>query len=246
MTEPNNNQDNAIKMLTLVEPHDCSYLDNRKANSIFLDSNTPPNWQQYCQLSHMGFRRSGTHYYRPQCPACDECKSCRVITNQIDLSGKRFKRILNKAKSFTINICPAHFSTEHYDLYQKYICTRHADGEMYPPTTDQFKSFLVGEAQYNKFLEIRDQDNNLISCTAIDFLNDGISAIYTYFNPEFDKYSPGTLAVLHLCNIAKNNNLTYIYLGYWVKDSPKMSYKTQFKPIEIFIEDEWRVLEQGY
>lgn len=244
LTDLNKPNEHSIRMLTLVEPHDCSYLPNRQANSIFVDSKTPPNWQQYCQLSHLGFRRSGNHYYRPQCPSCDACKSCRIRVFGINLNSKRFKRILAKSNNLQITLSPATYSPEHYDLYHKYISVRHQDGDMYPPTVEQYKSFIVGAAPYNKIMEVRDQDHKLISCTAIDFLDDGISAVYTYYDPAIEKISPGTLAVLLLCKMAKNNLLDYLYLGYWVKNSQKMHYKAQYRPLEIFNGEEWHLLNE--
>ncbi len=243
MTKMNDQSDQSLKMLTLVDTHSCSYLPDQDANSIFLDHETPPSWQQYCQLSHMGFRRSGNHFYRPQCPSCDECKSSRVRAFEIDLNKKRFKRILNKSKLLSIKLVSAHFSQEHYNLYEEYINTRHKDGDMYPPSEKQFKSFLVSEQEYSHFLEIRTPDGKLLACTAVDFLNDGVSAIYTYFNSEYESLSPGTLAVLLLCKLARQYQLDYVYLGYWVKACQKMQYKAQFKPVEIFNEDNWQLLE---
>ncbi len=243
MTDMNKPNDQAIRMLTLIEPHDCSYLPNRKANSIFVDSETPPTWDQYCQLSHMGFRRSGSHFYRPQCPDCDECKSCRVRAYQINLNSKRFKRILNKAGALHGTFKPASYSLEHYDLYRKYINTRHKDGDMYPPSIEQYKSFIISTESRSQFFEIRDEQQNLVSCTAVDLLNDGMSAVYTYYDPAFDKLSPGTLAVLLLCKAATTRQLDYVYLGYWVKNSPKMNYKTQYRPLEIFNGHDWQLLD---
>jgi arginyl-tRNA--protein-N-Asp/Glu arginylyltransferase len=242
LTELNKPNEQAIRMLTLIEPHDCSYLPNRKANSIFVDSQTPPTWDQYCQLSELGFRRSGSHFYRPQCPGCDECKSCRILVPQIDLQSKRFKRILNKAGALKTAFAPASYSHEHYDLYRKYINTRHKDGDMYPASIEQYKSFIVSSESRSLFFEIRDEQQTLVACTAVDLLNDGISAVYTYYDPAFDKLSPGTLAVLLLCKEALAKQLDYVYLGYWVKNSPKMNYKTQYKPLEIFNGHDWQLL----
>ncbi len=246
MTDLNKHKEQALRMLTLVEPHECSYLPDQKSNSIFIDSETQPSWQQYCQLSHMGFRRSGNHYYRPHCPACEACKSCRVRALDINLKKKRFKRILNKSRQFNTALAPANYSQEHYDLYKKYINARHKDGDMYPPSIDQYKSFLTSVTEYSQFFEIRDQNNKLLASTAADFLNDGISAIYTYYDPDFECLSPGTLAVLLLCELARKNHYEYVYLGYWVKNSRKMHYKAQYQPLEIFNGDNWQLLREEF
>ena len=238
----NNQKNDPLKMLTLVDTHECSYLSHQQANSIFLDHDTPPSWQQYCQLSHVGFRRSGNHFYRPQCPSCDACKSSRILAFDIDLKKKRYKRLLNKTSDFSISLASASFSQEHYSLYERYINTRHKGGDMYPPSEKQYQGFLVSAHEYSQFLEIRDSQQKLIACTAVDILNDGLSAIYTYFDPDYDSLSPGTLAVLLLCSLARQRNLEYVYLGYWVKSCQKMQYKAQFKPLEIFNGENWQLL----
>ncbi|GAA6133412.1 arginyltransferase [Oceaniserpentilla sp. 4NH20-0058] len=243
MNEVNSGTDDNIRLLTLSEDHACSYLPNQKANSVFLDHKTPPSWQQYSQLTRIGFRRSGDHFYRPHCKTCDACLSCRVGSYEINLQGKRFKRILKKSEHLSYSFVHSHFTPEHYELYENYINNRHHDGDMYPPSTDQYKGFLVYPAKYSYFLEIRDQDK-LIACCVTDALDDGLSAIYTYFDTGYEKYSLGTLAVLLLCKISKEMTLPYVYLGYWVKNSQKMHYKAQFKPLEIFNGENWQPLSE--
>jgi arginine-tRNA-protein transferase len=241
LDDVHSNNTQQIKLLTLSEDHACSYLDNHKANSVFLDHETPPSWHQYSQLTRIGFRRSGNHFYRPHCKQCDACLSCRVCAQEINLSSKRFKRILNRNKQLSYTLCGSQYSSEHYKLYEKYINERHSDGDMYPPSPDQYRSFLTSSEKYSYFLEIR-LEGKLVACCVTDALDDGLSAIYTYFDPDFEKSSPGTLAVLLLCKIAREMNLPYVYLGYWVKNSQKMHYKVQFQPLEIFNGDNWQSL----
>lgn len=228
-----------IKLFTLAEDHPCSYLDDRNANSAFVDPSQPPTWEQYSALSRLGFRRSGNHYYRPHCKQCNECKSCRIRAFEIDLSKKRFKRILNKAKHLTLELEPATFSEEHYDVYERYIKQRHYDGDMYPPTVEQYKGFLTTELPFSYLMSMRDDEGQLILATCIDILDDGVSAIYTYFDPDYSDLSPGTLAILKMCELAIKRGHPYVYLGYWVKNSPKMAYKRQFAPLDIFDGQNW-------
>ena len=241
MDEVHSNNAQQIKLLTLSEDHACSYLANQKANSVFLDHETPPSWHQYSQLTRIGFRRSGNHFYRPHCKQCDACLSCRVCAQEINLASKRFKRILNRNKNLSYTLCSSQYTQEHYELYEKYINQRHSDGDMYPPSPEQYRGFLTSAEKYSYFLEIRLEDQ-LVACCVTDALDDGLSAIYTYFDPDFEKSSPGTLAVLLLCKIAREMNLPYVYLGYWVKNSQKMHYKVQFQPLEIFNGDNWQSL----
>lgn len=231
---------NEIQLLTLAQPYPCSYLPDEKANSIFLGKGFVPSFKQYSELSRMGFRRSGDHYYRPNCPTCSECKSCRVLCNAINLNSKRFKRIISKAQDLQVTLEKPQFSSSHYNIYSKYINERHADGDMYPATIEQYKSFLLTQTEYSHLFTIRNDKGEIISSTAIDILDDGISAIYTYFDPDHSNLSPGTLAIIMLIKYALNLSLPYIYLGYWVKNSPKMAYKKSFQPLEVFNGEIWQ------
>jgi arginyl-tRNA--protein-N-Asp/Glu arginylyltransferase len=243
MSHADDGQQGEIQLLTLAEPYECSYLPNTKANSVFLPKGFEPSWAQYSELSRIGFRRSGDHYYRPNCPWCNACQSSRIICSEINLNSKSFKRIINKAKNLNMAIEKPIFSTSHYDVYEKYINSRHNDGDMYPASIDQYKNFLLVQTEFSRLFTIKDQDGRLISCTAIDIVDDGISAIYTYFDPEYSYLSPGTLAVLMLCKHALSRSLNFVYLGYWVKESPKMSYKKRFKPLEVYNGVSWVKME---
>lgn len=234
------NEAQPLKLLTLVEPHSCSYLDDQLANSIFIDPTTTPSWGQYSQLSRAGFRRSGSHFYRPNCPDCSACKSSRVRASEFRAS-RRFKRILKRNADLEVTLKPAQFSEEHYRLFKRYIDDRHQDGDMYPATEQQFKDFLCSEQEYSYFAEFR-LSEQLIACAVIDVLDDGLSAIYTYFHPEHDQRSLGSLAILWQLGYAQRVGLDYVYLGYWIKNCQKMRYKDQYQPLEVFSEDNWQPL----
>lgn len=229
-----------LKLLTLVEPHACSYLADKQANSIFIDPTTVPSWSQCSQLSRAGFRRSGTHFYRPNCPDCSACKSSRVKALDFKVS-RRFKRVLKRNRDLSAVLKPAKFTEEHYALFKKYIEERHQDGDMYPASERQFKDFLCSEQEYAYFVEFR-SEQTLIACAVVDVLDDGLSAIYTYFDPNEDARSLGTLAVLWQIGYAKQIGLEHVYLGYWIKDCQKMRYKDQYQPLEIFSDDNWQPL----
>lgn len=115
---------------------------------------------------------------------------------------------------------------------------------MYPATQEQYRNFLISEYEFSYFLEIRDEQNQLIAATAVDLLDDGFSAIYTYFDVNYEKYSLGTLVVLLLTRLTRERELPYVYLGYWVQNSPKMNYKAQFKPLEILDNEIWQALPE--
>ena len=134
------------------------------------------------------------------------------------------------------------FTEEYYDLYARYISSRHSDGDMYPPETEQFKSFLVECREETGFYEFRSADK--LMCIAVaDELEDGLSAIYTFFDPGENQRSLGVQAVLWLIEEAKRLQLSYVFLGYWIKQCQKMNYKLEYRPIELFINTHWIPLD---
>lgn len=235
---------NHIRLMTLAETHPCSYLEGEQSNSVFIDSETPPSWRQYSELSRMGFRRSGRHYYRPHCPDCNQCKSVRIRCLEFDLNRKSRKRLLKKGRKLIAAMEEPVFSLNHYDLYERYVQARHGDGDMYPPSVDQYRSFLLEGIPSSRFFTLRNQKGELKSATLIDVLDDGISAVYTYFDPNDQEFSLGTLAVLKLAELCKAGKMPYIYLGYWVKNSPKMAYKRKFAPLDVLDNEKWHLLSE--
>ncbi len=212
----------------------CSYLPNQQSRSIFLHPDQPLEEGIYYQLNRLGFRRSGAHLYRPWCSDCQACQSVRVLAEDFRLSRNQ-RKVMKANKEVTFTWCKAEFSPEFYALYERYINLRHADGDMYPPSQEQFQSFLcqAHESTNNYFLCLRLQ-GQLIAVGVVDLLADGPSAIYTYFDPDYHSHSLGKMVILWLINWAKSKQLPYVYLGYWIKDCAKMSYKADYQPQEIF------------
>ncbi|MDC0662024.1 arginyltransferase [Marinobacter sp. SS21] len=222
-------------------PHDCSYLPDREAVTMFVDPRADINKRLYSQLTALGFRRSGSHYYRPHCESCSACIPVRLNANLFRLDrGQR--RVLSRNTDLDCELVPAGFFEEYYQLYELYIQQRHADGDMYPPSREQFTSFLVEGATDTHFLEMRKQ-GRLVGLAVVDALEDGLSAIYTVFDPSEERRSLGTFAILWQIEEVRRRGGSYLYLGYWIKACRKMNYKTRFKPIEALIEGHWQELE---
>ncbi|HBM51138.1 MAG TPA: arginyltransferase, partial [Marinobacter sp.] len=152
------------------------------------------------------------------------------------------RRVLRKNEDLSCRLVPAAFSERYYRLYAHYIEERHRDGDMYPPSREQFTSFLVDGATDSWFLEISLGDE-LAGLAAVDLLDDGLSAIYTIFAPELEDRSLGTFAVLWQIEEARRRGLPHLYLGYWIRECRKMNYKTRFKPIEALRDGHWRELQ---
>ncbi len=217
--------------------HSCSYLDNQQAKTIFVDPAITLDKTSFSQLSDLGFRRSGNHIYRPHCDNCAACISARVPTANFHPS-KSQKRVYNLNRDLTISYHQPENNPEYYDLYDRYISTRHHDGDMFPASEDQFRSFLVESEQQTRFVEFR-LDQTLLALSVVDQLEQGLSAIYTFFDPEQQRRSLGKFAILSLIEQARCEGLPYLYLGYWVAGCQKMMYKIDYLPIQLLIEGHW-------
>lgn len=223
--------------LFLTEPHPCSYLEGQKAITAFVDPAITVDKTLYSHLSNYGFRRSGRYIYAPRCKSCNACIPARLVVN--DFEPKRQQNRCNKRNAdLTVSIARSIDESEHYPLYEQYLAERHADGDMYPPTMAQYRDFISSLWENSRVLEVR-LEGELIAAGVIDILNDGISAIYTYYSPDHPKRSLGTYMILAELVLARDVGLPYLYLGYWIASSPKMAYKKNFQPLELLINDRW-------
>lgn len=226
----------------LTVPHDCSYLPDREATTLFLDPQEAPLPGVYDSLSLLGFRRSGRHLYRPHCEGCNACRSVRIPVERFE-PNRTQRRVLRRNSDIQTRVVNASFNSRHYALYANYICHRHADGDMYPPSHEQYRTFLTLNESYAFLLEFTLGDE-LVAVAAFDQLEHGISAIYTFFatDPAFEKRSLGTLAILKLIEIARTQALPHLYLGYWIEECRKMNYKKHFSPVEVLSGRHWQPL----
>lgn len=212
----------------------CSYLPNRESRSIFLHPDQPLDENIYFQLNQLGFRRSGAHLYRPWCDDCQACQSVRVLVDEFKFSRNQ-RKVFKLNQNVTFEWREAAMSDEIYQLYEAYINERHADGDMYPPSREQFDNFLcLADPSINNYFLCLRLDGKLIAVGVVDLLGDGPSAIYTFFDPHYHHHSLGKMVILWLINWAKTKHLPYVYLGYWIKDCAKMNYKSDYQPQEIF------------
>ncbi len=218
--------------------HECSYLEGLEAKTLFVDPQEIICTDAYSQLSDLGFRRSGKHIYRPYCSNCQACISVRVNAREFQPS-KSQKRIWNKNRDLAVIRAPRKFSDEHYALYARYINARHADGDMYPPTAEQFSTFLIDSNQEGCFYEFRNPEQQLVGVAVADSLNQGLSAIYTFFDPDMITRSLGTYAILWQIKEVQRLELEYLYLGYWIRECRKMTYKVAYHPLEMLLHGQW-------
>lgn len=223
--------------LFATQPHPCSYIDGEQATTVFVDPEAKIDLTLYSQLSLLGFRRSGGHLYRPQCSNCQACMSCRIPVSLFKANRSQ-RRCWQKNQDIQITPTERIDTLEHYTLYSRYIESRHQDGDMYPPSEEQYKAFLTSEWGSTRYLEFR-LDGELIGVSVCDHLDDGLSAVYTFYNADLSERSLGKFAILAQIHRAKEMGLSYVYLGYWIKQCEKMNYKTDYRPLELLVNRRW-------
>jgi len=225
----------------LTPEHECSYLPWQQAMTLFADPSVCINTDVYSELIQFGFRRSGTHVYRPRCPMCDACIPIRIPVDSFQPSRSQ-RRIWKRNQALSIEATAAEYNDEHFQLYRRYMSSRHAGGGMDTPEPDKYAEFLINPYIDACFYEFR-LDGKLIAVAAADVLNDALSAVYTFFDPAESKRSLGGMAILWQIQQAGKLGLRHVYLGYWIKECQKMVYKDQYRPFEIFREGQWLMLE---
>ncbi len=218
----------------------CGYFDERQSCNLVPDPQLRLNMPIYNQLIQHGFRRSGSHCYRPHCKECQACLACRIPVKDFKPSRSQ-KRCLKNNQHLKITAVNAGFSEEYFALYRRYLDTRHTDGSMSNPEEADFRQFLYCQWSDTQFLEFR-LDGRLVAVAVTDLVSNGLSAVYSFFEPEMAKSSLGTYCVLQQIEYAKTLGLDYVYLGYWIKDHPKMLYKSNFRPLQIFHDNKWQLL----
>ena len=223
-------------------PEPCSYLDDRKSVSAFANPHMDMDMRTYNELIQRGFRRSGGYIYRPHCPHCQECISVRVPVKHHCYSRNE-KRIIKRNADLTTSVSPGRFREEHFDLYRRYIASRHNDGSMANPSKSDYHRFLICDWTDTLFVEYR-LNRVLLAVAVCDVTDSGLSAVYTFFDPDHADRSPGHFAILNQIHETQQRDLDYLYLGYWIRDCDKMSYKRRYKPLEAYINDQWVLLDQ--
>ncbi|NCF45136.1 MAG: arginyltransferase [Proteobacteria bacterium] len=224
----------------LTPPHPCSYLDRSDAQTLFADPRRIITSSSYQHLSDQGFRRSGGHLYRPRCNHCSACIAVRVPMASFKPTRSQ-RRNLRKNRDLRVEVEPARFTQRHYQVYERYISLRHTDGDMYPASEDQFRSFLLCAWATTRFVCVYDGER-LLSVAVTDQLDDGLSAVYTFFEPAEQSRGLGVYSILQQIELSKALGLSHVYLGYWIKESAKMNYKSQFRPLQMFIDGRWLTL----
>lgn len=231
--------------LHLTGDHPCAYLDGRQARTLFVDPTARIDNATYQVLVDQGFRRSGSHIYRPACRGCAQCTPVRIPVAEFTPNRSQRRNWNRNAEDFLLRDTPAAFNEEHFELYQRYLIERHPDGSMADDASEEsYRRFLLepwGGA--TRFMELR-LNEVLVGVAVTDVLEHGLSAVYSFFEPAIFDRAPGTFAVLAQIEVALRLGLPYLYLGYWIRDCRKMAYKSVFRPIEAWNGTEWLRFER--
>lgn len=220
----------------------CSYLEGRTARSQVASSGWPIGDAPYALLIEQGFRRSGTYIYRPHCDDCQACTSIRIPVAAFQANRSQ-QRAWSQHADLLSSASAPWFSEEHFALYSRYQKARHGGGGMDHDDAEQYANFLLGSQVSTRLVEFRSPATGelpgpLRMVSIIDQLEQGLSAVYTFYDPE-PGLSLGTFNVLWQIRLARAMRLKYLYLGYWIKDCNKMAYKSRFQPHELYRNGVW-------
>tara|TARA_R110000744_G_C19227317_1_gene547762 strand:+ start:267 stop:968 length:702 start_codon:yes stop_codon:yes gene_type:complete len=227
--------------LGITKPFPCNYLPEQEERLLIAIDSNLHNSEHYGWLMQQGFRRSGNDIYRPHCIACQACQSLRVLVKDF-MPSKSQKRLLKRNHSFSVTVSKE-IKASYYPLYERYINTIHRDGSMFPASNAQFQSFTDNDITEQCYVEIW-HDDRLISVAVTDEIPDGLSAVYTFYHPNYRKHGLGVFSILQQIEIAAQLKREFLYLGYQIEECNKMNYKNRYSPHQILVENQWQTVNK--
>lgn len=225
----------------VTAPYPCSYLPGREARSQVATPNELVDAVAYSQLIQMGFRRSGLYVYRPRCDHCRACVPVRVRVDEF-VPNRSQRRTLKRNQHFQVTLRERVFEAEHFALYRRYQASRHAGGGMDRDNESQYRQFLLLSGVKTMMLEFREGET-LRMVSMIDGVENGLSSVYTFYDPGLPKNGLGTYNILWQIQLCRQLGLPYLYLGYWIQESRKMAYKINFQPLEGLVDENWQTIK---
>jgi len=227
----------------LTAPYPCSYLPDLPARSQVATPDFLISSAVYSDLVQHGFRRSGTYTYRPRCDACEACVPLRVLAQHF-VANRSQRRAWKQHAELEASLSPLQDDAEHYALYQRYQRARHPDGGMDNDDRESYQNFLLQSHVDTLLVEFREK-GILRMVSVIDLLSDGLSSVYTFYEPDLPGASFGVYNVLWQIELCRKLELDFVYLGYWIAHSQKMTYKSQYQPAQGLIAGAWCNIEKG-
>ena len=222
----------------LIAPeHECSYLPGKEATTLFVDPQIEIDNEVYSVLADLGFRRSGDHVYRPHCSNCTSCVSVRIDVNKFKLSRSQ-RRLTQRNSDLNVFWQDAGFADEHFKLYKEYMRAGHSGSSMDDDGPEHYTRMMMAKWCDTRLVVIR-KEEELLAVAITDYLRDGLSAVYTYFDPGVPQRGLGIFTILQQVELAREAGLDYVYLGYWINDCDKMAYKNRFSALEYFNGHRW-------
>jgi leucyl-tRNA---protein transferase len=220
----------------------CPYLPGRMERKVVTELSGGEAIATYEILSRAGFRRSHAIAYRPACSGCSACVPVRVVAGAF-APGRSLRRVERRNGDLVARIRPPRATREQYELFSRYLESRHSDGEMLGMGFHEYRSMVENTPLDTRMVELRDERQAVVGCCLTDWTRDGLSAVYSFFDPDLDPRSLGSYIVVWLIRQAQRERLPYVYLGYWVAGSRKMAYKTRFRPLEGFGWEGWQSID---
>ena len=223
----------------ITDPMPCPYIEGMMERKLFTHIAGENADEINNNLTHAGFRRSQTIAYRP---ACDKCMACRSVRVQVEdfTPSRNMRKILNRNSCLTSEVTPPNTSREQYDLLRRYLDSRHEDGGMAQMTVLDYMAMVEETSVKTNLVEYRDAEERLIACLLVDEMRDGLSLVYSFFEPDMPAHSLGSYIILEQIARAQAMKLPHVYLGYLIEDCGKMNYKKRFKPLQILDEEGWQ------
>jgi leucyl-tRNA---protein transferase len=235
-------KDRSVRVFVTNE-HGCGYFSDRIVQNLVIDPEAVNKQEIYDKAIQHGYRRAGESIFKPKCPSCQACIATRIRIDAFRYSRAQ-RRCLQRNQDLICEVRDAAHSDEALDLYQRYLQTRHRGAGMDDADAESFQSFLLGRWARSKFIQLR-KDGALLACAVTDFMEDGLSAMYSFFDPAQPARSLGVAAILAQIQIARSLGLPYVYLGYWIDQHPKMHYKASYSALESYQQGRWQRHTQG-
>ena len=241
-TAPETRRGSGLKFLGVMPLRPCPYLPGRLERTIVTPLTGPRAGPAYDEMLHGGFRRSHLAAYRPACPGCRACVSARVRVDAF-IPSRSLRRVAARNAGVTLTVMPALARPDHYTLFRRYLEARHPDGAMAGMGREDYGALVEESAVDTRLAEFRTPDGRLYGVCVFDIVANGLSAVYSFYEPARAKDSPGSYMILRLVGEARARMLPYVYLGYWIDGCEKMDYKARFRPLEVLGEDGWTTLD---